>query len=296
MKMPQRLLMGLAALALIGGVAACESDDGEEAASSSPVATATVYNAVPVGQTVPAITVTARDFTLDAPAAFPAGRVEVTFRNEGQDLHHAQFLRLADGVTADQFIAAFTQGADGIEMLAADAGGPGTISPGKSTIITQDLTPGSYVMLCFIPGADEIPHVAKGMIKPFQVTGTAPLAEDPKADGEVILGDFTIIMPELKAGKNTLAVTNAGAQSHEIVLAKLTNGATFAEAEAFLQGRGGLPSVDVVGGTVGMARNQKVWITMDLPAGDYFALCFITDEASGTPHVFLGMSKLFTVQ
>jgi uncharacterized cupredoxin-like copper-binding protein len=306
MKKPHHLLIGLTALALLGGAVACGSDDDDQAAASapaSPAVTSAAYTPAAHGGThaqaaatsPSAVTVTARDFSLEAPDTFPAGRVAVTFRNEGQEMHHAQFVRLNDGATMDQFAAALQQGPAAAAALGTDAGGPGAVSPGKSTTITQDLTAGMYVMLCFIPGADGVPHVAKGMLHPFQVSGSAPAAAEQPSDGEVILGDFTVLMPEMKSGTNTLTVTNAGRHAHEVVFARLTNGATFADAEPFLQGQGPEPSLEAVGGTVGMAPGQRAWVTVDLPPGDYLALCFIPDTASGAPHAFLGMWATFTV-
>jgi hypothetical protein len=282
------ILIGLALLALtivaVTGAALAIAGDGDDD-----------YD-YPVAAAPPAVAITARDFALDAPDAVPAGRVAFTLRNEGQEIHHAQFLRLNDGITPQQFVAALQQDPEAAAALGTDAGGPGAVSPGKSTTIIQDLSAGTYVMLCFISGDDGVPHIAKGMVRSFEVSGTAPPSAVPAADGEVVLGDFTILLPALSAGTTTLAVTNAGRQSHEVVVARLTDGATFADAEPFLQGRGAPPPLEAVGGTVGMAPGQRLWVTLDLPPGDYLALCFVTDPASGRPHVHLGMSATFTVR
>jgi hypothetical protein len=281
------ILIGLALLvltvvAVTGAALAIAGDDDD---SDYPVAAAP-----------PAVAITARDFALDAPEAIPAGRVAFTLRNDGQEIHHAQFLRLNDGVTPQQFAAALQRGPEEAAALGADAGGPGAVSPGKSTTIIQDLTAGTYVMLCFISGDDGVPHAAKGMVRSFEVSGDAPPSAAPTPDGEVVLGDFTILLPAMSADTTTLAVTNAGRQPHELVFARLTNGATFADAEPFLQGRAAPPPLEAVGGTVGMAPGQRLWVTLDLPPGDYLALCFVTDPASGRPHVHLGMSATFTVR
>jgi uncharacterized cupredoxin-like copper-binding protein len=306
LKKPRNLLAGLAALALLAGTVACGSDDDRQSAESAPASPAVsdpasapaLHGGAHVHDATisSAITVIATDFSLSAPDTLPAGRVTVTFRNEGQEIHHAQFVRLNDGVTMNQYAAALTQGPEAAAALGTDAGGPGAVSPGKSTTITQDLATGTYVMLCFISGADGAPHVTKGMVHPFQVSGTAPAAAEQPSDGEVILGDFTILLPAMKSGTNTLSVTNAGRFSHEVVFARLTDGATFADAEPFLRGEGPPPSLEALGGTVGMAPGQRVSVTVDLPPGDYLALCFIPDTTSGRPHVHLGMWATFTVQ
>ena len=38
------------------------------------------------------------------------------------------------------------------------------------------------------------------------------------------------------------------------------------------------------------------FVSFDLPAGDYAAICQIPDPASGKPHLALGMAKGFTVK
>ncbi len=42
---------------------------------------------------------------------------------------------------------------------------------------------------------------------------------------------------------------------------------------------------------------QVGWLTLDLPAGEYAALCFIPSAANwGAPHFALGMLNGFTVR
>jgi hypothetical protein len=37
------------------------------------------------------------------------------------------------------------------------------------------------------------------------------------------------------------------------------------------------------------------WAVLDLEAGDYLAICFVPDPATGQPHFALGMVMPFTV-
>ena len=50
------------------------------------------------------------------------------------------------------------------------------VKAGQGADSLQNLQPGQYLFLCFVPSADGIPHLAKGMIKPLQVTGASPAA------------------------------------------------------------------------------------------------------------------------
>src|SRR5215467_5569794 len=68
---------------------------------------------VPAAATVPANTqaatsvvdIMATDFAFEAPDTFPAGLVKLRLMNHGQDVHHAQVLRLNAGVTFDQLMS-----------------------------------------------------------------------------------------------------------------------------------------------------------------------------------------------
>ena len=40
---------------------------------------------------------------------------------------------------------------------------------GKSAEATLTLEPGNYLLTCFVPGADHVPHIAKGMSRALTV-------------------------------------------------------------------------------------------------------------------------------
>jgi len=108
------------------------------------------------------------DFAFEMPAV-TAGPHTFKVVNDGQQTHEVFLVRLNEGTTAEQFLAAAAPGATapppGIPM-----GGNGAISPGMSNWFTATLEPGHYVLLCFVPDpADGMPHVMKGMVKEFEV-------------------------------------------------------------------------------------------------------------------------------
>jgi hypothetical protein len=50
-------------------------------------------------------------------------------------------------------------------------GGVAGTARSTTSFITLDLTPGEYVMVCFVPDSkDGKPHTAHGMVKPFTVS------------------------------------------------------------------------------------------------------------------------------
>ena len=249
---------------------------------------------------IPEITIKAADFTFDAPDQIEAGLVKVNLVNDGQEPHHAQIVRLNDGVTPEQFQAALQEGEAAAFPLIAFVGGPGLIDPGLSTQVTVDLIPGQYMLLCFIPSHDGVPHLAKGMVRPLEVVAATDQAAvsrpQPQADGTVKLLDFSFILPvEIKAGRQIWQIVNGGQQPHEIMLMKLTAGKGLADVQAFMQSPQGTPPFSQIGGFQAINPDQSGWLNLDLTPGEYVAICHVPDPASGHAHSELGMVMPFTV-
>jgi hypothetical protein len=251
----------------------------------------------PSAPAIPVIVIKAHDFLFEGLSKLEAGLVTFRLTNDGQEPHHAQLARLNDGVTMEQLQQALQESEQAAFALVTLAGGPGAIDPGQSTEVTVDLAPGQYVVLCFIPGADGVPHLAKGMIGAFEVSGTKSAAAEPKADQTITLKDFTFDMPaEFKAGVHTWHMVNDGPQPHEIALIRLAEGKTLEDAGAWFAAPSGPPPYTLVGGFQAFMAGATGWLTIDLKPGDYVALCGIPDPASGKPHMELGMLMPFTAK
>lgn len=242
------------------------------------------------------VTVTARDFSFDGPADVPAGLTTFRLVNAGPSLHHLQLIKLEEGKTADDYVAAL-KAPGPPPRWASLAGGPNPPEPGSSTSATVELAPGSYAMICFVPGADGLPHVLKGMVHPFKVTGAAPTGvPEPKADLVVKLVDFDFqLSAPLTAGRHTIRVENAGSQPHEMAFVLLKPGKTPADFGAWgMQPTGPAPG-SVEGGVSGIMPGAHAWAEVDLPPGDYALMCFFPDATDGKPHFVHGMAKLVHV-
>jgi hypothetical protein len=180
-------------------------------------------------QPVAEITLHGHDHRFEAPDELPAGRVTLTFRNQGREPHHAQVARLNDGVTHAQVVEATNEGLAAIMKLVTFHGGPSSAEANRTAQATIDLVPGQYVLLCFIPGPDGVSHMAKGMVAPFTVRDEQAVAEvpTPAANQTISLYDFHYTMPEtLPSGRQTWQIVNDGPQIHELALFKLTPGKT----------------------------------------------------------------------
>ncbi|MEZ4737057.1 MAG: hypothetical protein R3E79_59015 [Caldilineaceae bacterium] len=238
----------------------------------------------------------AHDYSYDLPKEIAAGIVRITIDSDGKEPHHAQLARLNDGVTQEQFLAAMQESFKAMIPLVSFTGGPAPIDAGGSQTVLMELTAGNYVVLCFIPSADGLPHLAKGMIGFFEVVTGENKTAAPTADATVELLDFSYRLPEnIKAGKQLWSVVNRGTQLHEINLMKLAEGKTLDDVMAWMMQPAGPPPFLNVGGFQGINPSATGWMELDLAAGQYIAICHIPDPATGKAHEELGMVLPFTV-
>jgi len=279
----RRVLRGCT-VATLFTLAACQSS---KTTHDTPAAAAPTINL---------ITVTASDFHFDAPAETPAGPTTIRLVNNGPSIHHVQLLKLEDGKTPDDFIAALKAG--GPEpRWAVPAGGPNPPEVGSSTSTTVMLDTGNYAIVCFVPSADGVPHLMKGMARPLKVTAaTGPAVAEPSADLVVKLVDFDFeLSGPLTAGHHVIRVENAGAQQHEIALVQLKPGKQPMDFAAWGEKQQGPAPGALFGGVSGIMPGAHAFATVDLPPGDYALLCFVPDMKDGKPHFVHGMAKKITV-
>jgi hypothetical protein len=239
----------------------------------------------------------ASEYTFNAPDTLPAGRVTIRLTNHGVEPHHGQLMRLNDGVTFDQFTSALQAEGDAAIRFVSLEGGPGAIDPHGSSEVTLDLKPGAYVLACFVGGPDGIPHLAKGMLKPIQVTPSdAPASSVAESGATFTMRDFSFSMPEtLPAGVSTYKVVNAGPQAHELNILKLNAGVTEQDLFKWDEAPNGPPPFEMLGGINGLSASGSGYMTLDLTPGTYLAICHIPDPTTGIDHAHLGMIKRFTV-
>jgi hypothetical protein len=101
------------------------------------------------------------DFEFQPPLA---GRTTFVLRNEGEESHFMVVARFAEGVTFEEAFEA--DGENGTVVAEAESG---TAAPGAEAVLTVDLEPADYAMLCFIPSSEGEVHAELGMAVPFTV-------------------------------------------------------------------------------------------------------------------------------
>jgi hypothetical protein len=285
--------------ALLGGLAALVA-----------VTLAAVPPRPPAAQVV---RITASDFAFELSDTLRAGRTEIQLVSQGQELHHAQIVRLDGGRTMADLFAAIKAGGPP-PAWAHEVGGPNAPVPGGTSVAVVNLTPGSYVLLCMIPSPDGTPHVMKGMSKAFTVvpaaqmpvvtpvarrTGGASAAPMITRDADVTmtLDDYGFRMSKpLTRGRRVVRVRNAAAQPHEVFIAQLAPGKTTADALAWIEKMQGPPPLKPMGGTVNLAKGTHNDILLDLEPGEYGLFCFVPDAKDGKPHFVHGMVQQISVK
>jgi hypothetical protein len=245
------------------------------------------------------ITITARDYAFDAPDTVAAGRTTIRLVNKGPELHHVSLIRLDGGKTTGDFFAALKAGGPPPAWV-HEMGGPNTPVPGGESQAAVDLTPGRYVITCFIPSADGVPHVVKGMAREMIVSapgGKAERAATKAAPTTLTLDDyrFTLSRP-LVAGAQTVHVVNRATQSHEVLFVRLAPGKTAGDVAAWVEKQEGPPPGAPMGGTTGMAANAWNDVALTLEPGEYALLCFVPDAKDGKPHIAHGMMTQLSVK
>jgi hypothetical protein len=253
---------------------------------------------IPQAPVIVPINIVATDFAFEMPDTVGGGVVKMNLENRGKELHHVTLVKLEDGKTIENFMAAMQQQGPPPPWMKF-VGGPNPAGPGQTISGASVLTPGNYLAICFIPSPDGAPHVAKGMARPFTVTGSdsMPAVLPPTADTIRLTDyDFEPSRPITK-GEHTFIVTNAGPQPHEIVVVRLAPGKTIEDFGKWAEGGlKGPPPAAPVGGVATMDAGRTAQFTADLTPGEYGMICFVPDSKDGKPHLAHGMMKQFKVE
>jgi len=251
------------------------------------------------------VTITATDFAFGAPDTIVAGLSTFRMVNHGREPHQAVIFG-APGKTFEELEAAAAPRPSQAEWWQAFLkieptfpGGPGVVLGGDSSIITANLKPGNYEIVCFIPSPDGTEHVKKGMFRRLVVVPPPSRAAtaEPKADLTVTLSDFAFEQSApLTAGTRTIQVENTGPQLHELTIERLAPGKTLADWRRWMAGgMKGEPVSVPVGGFAGPDKGKVGWVTLTFTPGNYLFLCYVPDTNDGAPHFAHGMVKEISV-
>ncbi len=286
-------------MALLGrcaGVAAALAAAACSGTSSPKSADAPAQAATAPGPNV--VTISAHEYAFEAPKQLPAGVTTFRFMSHGKEPHHGILVRLDPGKTSADLVQSMKQEGPPPAWAHFD-GGMMIGDPETGSNVTMTLTPGQYALICFIPSPDGVPHIAKGMIAPIEVTpATGPAAAEPTPDIVLRLVDYDFEFSQpLTPGEHVIRVETAPGQPHELVLVRLGEGVTAQQVVAAEMGqsKGPRPSYRFVGGVAPMGTGRHAYIQATFAPGDYALICFIPDAKDGKPHLAHGMLKQIRV-
>jgi uncharacterized cupredoxin-like copper-binding protein len=114
------------------------------------------------------IPVTGVDFGFEGiPAQVPAGAVSFEFSNEGEVAHEMVMFKLGEGVDMDELLGRDEEASeDEAQEVGFTFAPPGE---GGAYLNAEELTPGTYAVVCFIPGPEGKAHHELGMKTTFTV-------------------------------------------------------------------------------------------------------------------------------
>lgn len=244
------------------------------------------------------ITVRASEFAFSAPKSVPAGTITFHMVNTGKQLHHVSIIKLLDGKTVADYVAAMKNPGPP-PAWSVEVGGPNAAVPGGTSDATVTLEPGQYALVCFVPSPGEMaPHLMKGMITGMSVTPSSVPSAEPAADLNIRLSDYKFALSRpVTAGRHVIRVTNDAAQPHEVLFVKLPPGQTAAKVAEWVEaGQKGAPPAMPIGGSSPLAKGRSTTLSMDLTPGSYGMICFLPDAKDGKPHSVHGMTTQFEVK
>ena len=272
-----RKFLAGAALAALAGVslAACGGDD------SSGSAQAAAFDL-----TQPA----SGDATLTGPSSLNAGTVALTFKNNGQMPADLQLVGVSGDHSEEEVAAVFNSEDEPVPEWMTGEGGVGTVAPGQTGTATVLLGSGKYYAFGMFNAEEEAPPAVSST---FEVTGSGK-GSLPKADATITAKEYSFDTKGLKAGANTVKFENDGEQLHHVIAAPMADGATIDDVKEFVASEEepqGEPPLDFEASvsTAVIDKDRAMVTTLDLPAGKYVFMCFMTDRAGGAPHAMSGM-------
>lgn len=259
-------------------IAACsKAEKPAESAAVAPAAPNTVH-------------INASDYAFEAPDSLPSGITTFHMMNGGKEPHQVVIVKMA---MAD-FQKMSPTAPPPADLVVI--GGASAAIPGATAEATMDLPPGTYTLVCFIPSADGMPHMMKGMLRPLTVTQGTSTAVMPTSEISVKLVDFGFeFSAPLTAGHHVLRIENAGPQMHEMVLVRLEPGKKAEDFAKWAEKPAGPPPGTLLNGGAPMTVGVANVVPVDLTPGEYALICFVTDAKDQKVHVLHGMIKQITV-
>jgi len=243
--------------------------------------------------------IVATDAGFEAPEHVPSGMRHIVFENHGSEIHEGMLVKLPQGMSPNDYVAAVKRGAL-FPKGAVDCSGPGLTSPGEKTEMWVRLEPGQYILICWNAG-----HAKTRSAHPFIVDYTVANDAVPKQEVVLKLVDFRFeIEGNLRSGVRVIRVETPGPTMHEVDLYRLHDGKTVADLNRWRkEDPGGPAPADALGGALDSHDIKRVvWLRKNFAPGRYVLHCEmpLTTDASAShtdiTHADLGMVREFEIE
>jgi uncharacterized cupredoxin-like copper-binding protein len=243
------------------------------------------------------VTFSAWEHRFDGPDQLPAGKTTFRLQNKGKEPHQLQLLKLEQGRSPADLAAALKTGGRTVPTWAKHMGGPNGVDAGKASEATVYLEPGSYVIICAIPGKDHQSHAVLGMQKALQVTDTRPAPAE--FDGNFHMAmfeyEFVVVQP-LRKGRHTFYVINRGGLTHQVTLVRLNPDISAEDVLTALErDNPSLPGA-FIGGMSGLEPGRDGTFVANLTPGRYAIMCLFSNPHARESHAAKGMVMNFTIE
>jgi len=241
-----------------------------------------------------AVRIVATDQGMQAPKTVRPGMRHIIFENHGKQIHEAMFVKLAAGMSVEDFKAQINKGILFPEG-SLDYSGAGLMSPGETTEVWVPLDPGEYVLICWN-------HMRTSVRGVTVADGKRVDDTPPKEDAVLQLRDFKFeLQGQLKPGTRVIKMQSFGPSMHEADLFRLHPGHTAPDVQRWYKDNLVDPApADALGGILDSHdTNQVVWLRRKFTSGQYMFHCAMpmsTQAKSGdkTPtHADVGMVMTF---
>jgi hypothetical protein len=237
------------------------------------------------------VTFSASDDRLEGPEQLPAGQTTVRLRNQGKQPHQLKFIKLEEGKSPADLAAALKPGSGVVPSWAKHMGGPNGADAGKASEATLYLEPGTYVVICGVPGKH---HLKNGPKKAVTVIDTASPPAEFRSNFHMAMFEYEfVVVQPLQRGRHSFYVINRGSQVHQATLVRLDPGASVGDMLAALVQD--IPSPlpgKLVGGMSGLEPGRDGTFTAELTPGHYAIMCLF---GNGESHAAKGMVTNFII-
>ena len=244
------------------------------------------------------VTFSAWEHRFDGPAQLPAGQATIRLKNRGKQPHQLQFLKLEEGRTAADFAAALKSGSQSLPTWAKHMGGPNSVDAGHSSEATLYLEPGSYVIICGMPGKQHRTHAELGMQKALRVMDTKASPAEFAGNFHMAMFDYEyVVVQPLRRGRHTFYVINRGSLNHQASVIRLHSGASAEDVlTALEQDNPSRVPGTLIGGMSGLEPGRDGSFTAELTPGRYAIMCLFSNAHASESHAAKGMVMNFTIE